>query len=646
MFSGRTLEISSLAGRMAREQRLEDGTEALSAPGSADSSPDEFSGLLLPEGRGRASLKFRPGVALAAVGVIATAALLLVGTGPVGGALRHSPMRFQLKAESEGAACCKEYRVECLACLKDETPQEYCKHPDEDVLQQGLCQDVLGQESRDSQEEEREVLLHALSDLMGVDPDRMAKVTVKAKQETAEEIEKEKREKEQEKKRKKEEKKEKRKEAKALAETRREERTQKRLRFKQMTEEKHEKEAQDEGQKMVLAWETERTAIAAGKLPENEMVVSTANNSGPSLYCFSLMMPFGYEPSLLATQRMRGIGIFSCDEATVFSNLTQLVTGEPSPVPIQLVEGSLAVAYGGRWGTALNTGVFNRLWTEVIRQGRYRHHDWVVKVDPDAVFFPERLRQMLALSTPMKRVHTHGKEPDQFKCGVCQAKDKPGTTCFAHVRDLQRQGNTCSKSLEIAARAVAADGCDCTCDDFACDLPDEAMYLNNCKWGLHGPIEVFSRRAVAMYVAGLPKCVELLSNPWGEDKFMDQCMIKLGVKRVDEFHLLSETACGEQPAPCGTSDVAFHPFKSIPSYVACWDYARKYGHGPADPDYNKTLAKEDMDEDNEAGTDHEAAAKVVEEAKVVAEAAKAAEAAEVTKAVEAVAREAEIKLKK
>ena len=42
----------------------------------------------------------------------------------------------------------------------------------------------------------------------------------------------------------------------------------------------------------------------------------------------------------------------------------------PSPVPISLVNHSLAVAFGGRWWTALNTGVFNRLWQEALHETR------------------------------------------------------------------------------------------------------------------------------------------------------------------------------------------------------------------------------------------------------------------------------------
>jgi len=304
-----------------------------------------------------------------------------------------------------------------------------------------------------------------------------------------------------------------------------------------------------------------------------------------TLYCFSLMMPFGYEPGLLAEQKKRKVGIYACDEPVVFSNVTHLVTtGERSPVPVTLMSGSLAVAYGGRWMTALNTGVFNRLWMEVIRLGRYRYHDWVVKVDPDAVFFPSRLRQLLRHKAPYNEpeVQRRVPEPENLRCGTCRLENKTTETCAAHVRFWQQKGHSCKEALRLTAREPPTD-CGCDCDDFACDLPKQAVYLNNCKWGLHGPIEVLSRRAVATYAAGLPKCVDLLQHPWGEDKFLDQCMQQLGVTRENEYSLLSETACGEQPAPCGTANVAFHPFKSIQSYFTCFEYADKYGEGPAAP---------------------------------------------------------------
>jgi len=294
-------------------------------------------------------------------------------------------------------------------------------------------------------------------------------------------------------------------------------------------------------------------------------------------------MPFGYEPGLLAAQHKRNVGIFACDSFAVFSNSsTILTTGKPTPVNVSLMHGSLAVAFGGRWGTAMNTGVFNRLWTEVVRIGTYRRYDWTVKVDPDAVFFAERLRNLLQRRAPMNTVKIQGPVPKTLKCASCKLKGRTHESCSERVRKYQSRNHTCAEALHKAARPPP-DDCGCICDDFVCDVPEEtAMYLNNCKWGLHGPIEVFSRRAVASYLAGLPQCIEMLKRPWGEDKFIDKCMQELNVARVNEYDLLSETACGEEPAPCETADVAFHPFKSLKSYFSCAENAEKHGRGPAE----------------------------------------------------------------
>jgi len=370
--------------------------------------------------------------------------------------------------------------------------------------------------------------------------------------------------------------------------------------------EKEKKEEEEEEEEEAAKNKLEKVKKEA-KEAIDEWKDDEKNVPNVSLYCFSLMMPFGYEPKLLLEQKKRSVGIYACNEAVVFSNVSTLMSGAPSPVHVELIGGSLAVAYGGRWMTALNTGVFNRLWMEVIKLQRYRFHDWSVKVDPDAVFFANRLRQMLRHKEPYKEIPHVSAEPGSVgKCSTCRLQEHSKDSCASHVRWWQQKGHSCPEALQLASRQPPMD-CGCECDDFACDLPDSAVYLNNCKWGLHGPIEVLSRRAVATFAAGLPRCIELLSHPWGEDKFLDQCLQLLGVNRDNEYSLLSETACGEQPAPCGTSNVAFHPFKSIQSYFTCHAYADKYGHGPAImPTYEEFADKagvsleDDDDEDDES----------------------------------------------
>jgi len=53
---------------------------------------------------------------------------------------------------------------------------------------------------------------------------------------------------------------------------------------------------------------------------------------------------------------------------------------------------------GGSWGSWANAPVFLKAWQAVIDDGRYEHHDWVVKVDADCVFRPLHLKQHLSES--------------------------------------------------------------------------------------------------------------------------------------------------------------------------------------------------------------------------------------------------------
>jgi hypothetical protein len=105
------------------------------------------------------------------------------------------------------------------------------------------------------------------------------------------------------------------------------------------------------------------------------------------------------------------------------------------------------------------------------------------------------------------------------------------------------------------------------------------VYLNNCKFGLHGPLEVLSRGAVQAYAWGESRCVQHFEKlcsgdcKWGEDMFMDQCLSKvLGVARADEFTLLREDHCDPPPGwqTCGDpSVVAFHPYKDTAALDLC-----------------------------------------------------------------------------
>jgi len=218
------------------------------------------------------------------------------------------------------------------------------------------------------------------------------------------------------------------------------------------------------------------------------------------------MLPWGYEKGLVQFQYEKGQSIFGCDEYAVYSNQEiQVADG----VVTKIVDSNLQCKIGGEFGTCLNTPVFLAIWERILADDRPHLHDWTVKVDPDAVFFPARLRAVLV----------HHKEMPQ------------------------------------------------------------GIYLNNCRFGLHGPLEVFSRNAVATWGNGREICVahfdKMCSGPckWGEDMFIDQCLWKvLKLSRAFEPNLLVEDHCAPSEGWRNCSNpsvVSFHPFKNLEDHRQC-----------------------------------------------------------------------------
>jgi hypothetical protein len=109
------------------------------------------------------------------------------------------------------------------------------------------------------------------------------------------------------------------------------------------------------------------------------------------------------------------------------------------------------------------------------------------------------------------------------------------------------------------------------------------IYMNNCKYGLHGPLEVFSANAVTAWGNGYKQCQQHFEEKckgdcmWGEDLFVDQCLWKvLGARRVSDFRLILEDHCDppEDWQTCSDPSIAaFHPFKNVSSYTQCMNAA-------------------------------------------------------------------------
>lgn len=110
---------------------------------------------------------------------------------------------------------------------------------------------------------------------------------------------------------------------------------------------------------------------------------------GTSLFCFSVVTwdrPakaafWNSEAELADHMKTRNLSIFQCDDNAFFSGQHLNSGGDPSSIN--------------------NIDSFIFAWNAVRDDGRYLQHDWTVKVDTDAVFFPDRLKNhLLDLRTP------------------------------------------------------------------------------------------------------------------------------------------------------------------------------------------------------------------------------------------------------
>jgi hypothetical protein len=224
-----------------------------------------------------------------------------------------------------------------------------------------------------------------------------------------------------------------------------------------------------------------------------------------SLLCVSLALPFTHEPDLLEMQLKERESIFGCDDFAVYSH-PQISLGGGAVLSRDLGF-DLHCKKGGPYNTVQNTPIFVKFWERLIRDGAFKSNAWTVKIDPDAVFFPRRLR------------------------------------------DIVRQYY----------------------------FPHSAAYLNNCQLGLHGPVEVMSRRSLEVYYAQYQTC----EKPGMEDVYLQRCFDKTGVTQINRWDLLAERDCWRKEFVkdphwylCKSAHVSFHPFKKTKDYHWCVYNAR------------------------------------------------------------------------
>jgi hypothetical protein len=241
----------------------------------------------------------------------------------------------------------------------------------------------------------------------------------------------------------------------------------------------------------------------------------------PSFFCYEVVRVGSFEVDMVRAQLERRASIFQCEHYTVFSNGGVVTIGggwNSTEIPAPEVSMGDLSKDGDTTNSWLNTMIFIKAWEMVKWDGRYIEHDWTIKVDPDAVFFPYRLRGRVAQYTPGDR-------------------DAGKKLFFMN-----------------------------------CDLWN--------KIAMYGSLEIFSREALKTYYDEGERCTnELDWQGWGEDYFMEKCFALLGVGHVEDFQLIGDNRC--HPAACSdTTKASFHDFKDVDGWFGCWEESMRAAGEP------------------------------------------------------------------
>jgi len=214
------------------------------------------------------------------------------------------------------------------------------------------------------------------------------------------------------------------------------------------------------------------------------------------------VMPGTVDTKLVNAQKAEKAGVFACDQHAILQ-----AAAKPDG------EGKKMTA------ATLVPKIFKQIWDEVHKNGKYLLHDWTVKVDPDSVFIPSRLR--------------------------------------VHLKKL-----IIPKGEQIYIKNVA---------------------LTENNHGFLRPIEVFSREALKVYFEKKTICEDEENKMRGfsEAFYLMSCMDVIGVHHMVDVHLLYDQYTDKGKRDVDDTDrcrddryVAFHPYEQVQNWNQCYKNAK------------------------------------------------------------------------
>jgi len=255
---------------------------------------------------------------------------------------------------------------------------------------------------------------------------------------------------------------------------------------------------------------------------------------GMSLFCFSVYTnntgstKRSYELELITRQKQRGVSIFRCAEQAVYSDVEVQIVPGMSTIKVTDKKGDFHFAKRKTSGTWVNTGMFFQVWQAIGQAGVWARHDWVVKVDADAVFFANKLVESLrGMPVPAEGAYLEN-------CPFVE---------YGYFGNLEVFSKNAFGTL--------------------------LMNMEDCYAGLNWKVGIKNGKY----------------GPMGEDLFAQTCMDRHGVKKVERFDLTRDGACPADrpkaerknkkyiPSCKGATSVTVHPFKKPEAYFKCMEEA-------------------------------------------------------------------------
>jgi len=249
---------------------------------------------------------------------------------------------------------------------------------------------------------------------------------------------------------------------------------------------------------------------------------TTPVDGWPNLFCFAVIRTFSIESVLLRAAYRLSVGIFGCNQWRVYSDV-ETYMAYPDKNDTIGIPGPPAT-YAGLW---LNVDVFARAWRKLLIEKAFRKSQWTLKADPDAVFFPQRMRYHL------KQGNWQGEPMVYFKnCGKFNSMQGP---------------------LEIFSRAAVN------------KLVE--MFQNCLNWVDRSKIGEDGFMQKCMEVAGIQPVADF------------SCLKDL---------YCTDTYYGQPMFPCTDEGIAaFHPLKTLDAYAKCLHEAGSPTHHLLDDLYPK-----------------------------------------------------------